>query len=194
MLFWLGDPKKRRYGLSAGEKRRDHIQSRIEGKSNSLKRYLCSTVNDDYKKERLQVLKESNWTEARRAQERRKKNFSALLVKLIPSTLEDLVGVNMAVKLPEATASRSVVEIIETARHICAAEAIANGQILLHEEPSDANEVPMTTQLLTPVARVMLFVPISGNKRKADIAELPILEGEPFAKKRNEIVDLCEKD
>lgn len=54
---FLGDPKKRHYGLSAGEKRRDHIHSRIEGKPNSLKRYLCSTVGDGYKKERLQVWK-----------------------------------------------------------------------------------------------------------------------------------------
>lgn len=157
---FLADPRTRHYGLSAGEKRRDHIHSRIEGKPDSLRRYLCSTVEDGYKKERLQIWKKDpRWTEAKQAQEQRKKNFTTLLSSLKSFTLRGLIGGTMTEKSPKVTARRSVVDIIESARDLRAAESIANAQIALHEEPEDAGEDPTLPQQLAPVAQMIPFAP-----------------------------------
>ncbi|TID17361.1 hypothetical protein E6O75_ATG08107 [Venturia nashicola] len=189
---FLGHSKRRDYIFGAGERRRDHIQSRIEGKHDSLNRYLCLTRVVGYRKERLQIRKiDPSWTEAKQAQRQRNRNFFTLLDRLKPSTLEDLIGGTMAIKLSKATANRSVVDIIQTARDIRAAEAIVSGQVMLHEEQEDADEV---AQQMASNARMMPLAPVSGNKRKSDIADLSVLTGEPVAKRRNEIVDLCEED
>lgn len=65
----------------------------------------------------------------------------------------------MTEKSPKVTARRSVVDIIESARDLRAAESIANAQIALHEEPEDAGEDPTLPQQLAPVAQMIPFAP-----------------------------------
>lgn len=97
--------------------------------------------------------------------------------------------------------SRSVVYIIEAARDRRDAEAIVNRQNASPEgsESTIPNEAPLmepkTNQYLIPVAQMTPLLPSSGNKRTSDMAGLPALEGKPAtAKKRTEVVDLCEED
>lgn len=131
----------------------------------------------------------------------RKKNFNRLLKKLKAAKLEQLMGFAYSGKLPISLGSRSAVDIIEAARDRRDAEAIVHRQNASPEgsESTIPYEAPLvgpnTNQYLIPVAQMTLLLPSSGNKRTSDMAGLPALEGEPAtAKKRTEIVDLCEED
>lgn len=134
------------------------------------------------------------WTEAKQAHEQRKKNYNKLVKKLKTAKLGQFMGLRYR-------GSRSVVYIIEAARDRRDAEAIVNRQNASPEgsESTIPNEAPLmepkTNQYLIPVAQMTPLLPSSGNKRTSDMAGLPALEGKPAtAKKRTEVVDLCEED